>query len=140
MGDLSEHFNHKDFSCRCNACKGEYKVHLGLVGALENIGGHFRKKVRVVNAYWCDAFSEKLNRPKPSFHTKGKAVHIMIEGIAPQDLFKFAETQPELKGIGFYPKETFIHIDTRPGERVVFVKEGNEYNLLTSEKRSRYGL
>lgn len=140
MGDLSEHYNHKDFICHCPQCKGEYKIHLGLVGALESIGGFFRKKVRIVSAYWCEDFHEKLNRPKQSFHTKGKAVHIAIDGVPPQEIFKFCETLPELTGIGFYPKETFIHIDTRGGDPVRFVKEGNEYHVLTPEKRSHYGL
>ena len=140
MGNLSEHFNHKDFACRCPACKGEYRIHLGLVGALEQIGGHFRKKVRIVSAYWCDAYYEKLNKPKRSFHTMGKAAHITMEGISSQELFKYAETIPELRGVGFYPKENFIHLDTRSGEPVRFVKEGNDYLPLTSDKRAKYGL
>ena len=140
MGNLSEHFNHRDFACRCPECKGEYRIHLGLVGALEQLGGHFRKKVRIVSAYWCDAYHEKLNKAKRSFHTKGKAVHIMIEGVSPQDLFKYAETIPELRGVGFYPKENWIHIDTRSGNPVRFVKEGNDYLPLTSDKRAKYAL
>jgi hypothetical protein len=140
MGNLSDHFNHKDFACRCPECRGEYRVHLGLVGALEQIGGHFRKKVRVDSAYWCDAFHEKQNKTRRSLHTMGKAAHIYIEGIPPQNLFKYAETLPELRGVGFYPKEKWIHIDTRQGEPVRFVKEGNDYLPLTSDKRAKYGL
>jgi len=140
MGNLSEHFNHKDFACRCPECKGEYRIHLGLVGALEQIGGHFRKKVRIASAYWCDAFHEKQNKTRRSLHTMGKAAHIYIEGISASDLFKYAETVPELRGIGFYPKEKWIHIDTRQGDPARFIKEGNDYLPLTSEKRTKYGL
>lgn len=140
MGNLSEHFSNKDFACACPVCKGEYKVHLGLVGALELIGGHFRKKVKIVSAFWCEDYFEKQNKPRRSFHAKGKAVHIMIEGVSPQELFKFAETVPELRGVGFYPQQEWIHVDTRPGDPVRFIKEGNEYNPLTPEKRDRYGL
>ena len=70
----------------------------------------------------------------------GKAVHIYIEGISTQDLFKYAETVPELRGVGFYPKEKWIHIDTRQGDPARFVKEGNDYLPLTSDKRTKYGL
>ncbi|MFA6548663.1 MAG: D-Ala-D-Ala carboxypeptidase family metallohydrolase [Candidatus Margulisiibacteriota bacterium] len=140
MGDLSEHFNHKDFACRCRECRDEYRVHLGLVGALEDIGGHFRKKVRVVSAFWCDTFFEKQNKPKRSLHTMGKAAHINMDGISPQDLFKYAETVPELRGLVFYPNETWIHVDTRQGEPVRLVKEGGEYHPLTAERRAKYGL
>ena len=48
MGDLSEHFNHRDFTCHCKQCKWkEFKIHLGLVGFLEQIGTHFDKKMKV---------------------------------------------------------------------------------------------
>ena len=140
MGNLSEHYNDRDFACHCPECKGKYRVHLGLVGALEQIGGHFRKKVRIVSGYWCDLYHEKLNKTKRSFHTKGKAAHITMDGVAPQELFKYAETIPELRGIGFYPNEKWIHIDTRPGDPARFVKEGNDYLPLTSDKRAKYGL
>ncbi|MDI6732026.1 MAG: D-Ala-D-Ala carboxypeptidase family metallohydrolase [Candidatus Margulisbacteria bacterium] len=141
MGDLSEHWSNKEFACRCPECKGEYKVHLGLIGALEMIGGHFRKKIKLLSAFWCDAYYEKLNRSgRRSFHTMGKAVHIAVDGVSSQELFKFCETVPELRGIIFYPKENFIHIDTRPGEPVRLVKEGNDYLPLTAEKRAKYGL
>ncbi|NQT29756.1 MAG: DUF882 domain-containing protein [Candidatus Saganbacteria bacterium] len=140
MGNLSEHFNNKDFACRCPKCRGEYRIHLGLVGALEQIGGHFRKKVRVQSAYWCDDYYESLKKTKRSTHTKGKAAHIVIDGIPPQDLFKYAETLPELRGIIFYPKENFIHVDTRMGDPVRTVKEGTDYFPLTPDKRAKYGL
>lgn len=141
MGNLSEHFNNKDFACRCPQCKGTYRVHLGLVGALEQIGGHFRKRVQIVSAYWCDDYYEKLNKPKRSFHTMGKAAHIMIDGVSTQDLFKYCETIPELRGIVFYPKADYIHIDTRTAEQPArLVKEGNDYLPLTAEKRTKYGL
>lgn len=140
MGDLSEHFNHRDFSCGCPECKGEYKIHLGLVGILEQIGSHFRKKVRILSAYWCDAYHEKLDKPRKSFHTKGKAAHIKLDGVSLQDIFKYAETIPELKGIGLYPKEDFVHIDTRQDNPAKWVKEGNSYVSLTPDKRAKYGL
>ena len=140
MGDLSSHYNNRDFACRCPECRGEYRVHLGLVGALEQIGAHFRKRVRILSAYWCDAYHEKQNKTKRSFHTKGKAAHIAIDGVSLQDLFKFAETVPELRGVGLYPKDNFIQVDTRPGDPVRFVKEGSDYHQLTPDKRAKYGL
>ena len=140
MGNLSEHFSNQDFACQCPECKGAYKIHLGLVGALEQIGAHFKKKVRVLSGYWCDAYEEKLNKPKISLHNKGKAAHIAVEGVTPQELFKYAETLEELRGVGFYPKEDFVHVDTRPGDPARYVKEGNEYLPLTAEKRAKYGL
>ncbi|MFA4967087.1 MAG: DUF882 domain-containing protein [Candidatus Margulisiibacteriota bacterium] len=142
MGDLSEHFNYKDFNCKCPQCKGEgFKIHLGLVGALEMIAEHFQKQVKVISAFWCDDYYESLKREKVSYHLKGKAVHIAIDGVPPNELFKYAETIPEINGIGLYPQEGFVHLDTRPLEkRDLWVKDGERYIPLTPEKRKQYGL
>ncbi len=142
MGDLSEHFNHKDFACRCPECKGgEYKVHLGMVGALEMLAEHFKKPVKVVAGYWCEGYDESLKREKVSYHVKGKAAHIMVEDVPLAEVFKYAETLPEIHGVGFYPKEGFIHVDTRPKEKKdAWIREGDRYAPATPEKRKQYGL
>ena len=141
MGNLSENFNHKDFACKCPECKGEYRIHLGLVGLLEAIAVHFKKRPRVVSGFFCEAFSEKLTREKPSWHTKGKAANIAIEGIPAAEIFKFAESLEGANGLGFYPEENAVHIDTRPLEKKeVWVKEKGRYSSLTSDKRVLYGL
>jgi hypothetical protein len=142
MGDLSEHFNSKDFNCKCKECRGEgFKIHLGLVGALEMIAEHFKKPVKIISAYWCEAYNESLKREKVSYHVKGKAVHVCIDEVPLSELFKYAEAIPEINGIGLYPQEGFIHLDTRPQEkRETWVKEGERYAPLTPEKRRQYGL
>jgi len=142
MGNLSENFNNKDFTCKCQGCRGgkEYKIHLGLVGILEQISSHFKKTPKILAAYRCEESTEKLAGAKRSIHNMGKAVHIMIDGVSLPELYNFAKDIPEIGGIGIYPKDNFIHIDTRAGERVEWVKEGDAYNSLTLEKKKQYGL
>jgi len=141
VGNLSENFNHKDFACKCPQCKGEYRVHLGLVGILEMIAVHFKKRPRVVSGYFCEAYTEKLNRDKISYHSKGKAVNIAIEGIPAVEIFKFAEKIGGANGLGFYPEENMVHLDTRPAEKKeAWIKEKGKYSSLTSDKRHQYGL
>lgn len=141
MGNLSENFNHKDFACKCPECRGEYRIHLGLVGTLEAMAAHFKKRPRIVTGFFCSAYSEKLNRDKPSWHTKGKAVNIAIDGVPAAEIFKFAETQAGINGLGFYPEENMVHLDTRPVEKKeAWVKEKGRYAPLTSDKRAQYGL
>ena len=119
-------------------------MHLGLVGALEAIAEHFRKIPRVHEAYRCEAVSEKMGLAKKNSHHMGKAVHISVEGVVISEVFKFAETVPEIRGIGLYPKENFIHIDTRyldkNEEKDKWIKEGGKVLPLTSELRSKYNL
>ena len=141
MGNLSYHYNHRDFACRCDECKGkgEFKIHLGLVGALEMIWEHFGKPVRIITGYRCETSSEKQAGGK-SLHNKGKAVNISVDDVALSDLFKFAEGMDELGGIGFYPEEKSIHVDTREGIREEWIKEGGKYIPLTGEKRRQWNL
>lgn len=141
MGDLSENFSHKDFACKCPECKGEYRIHLGLVGILEMVAAHFKKRPKVVAGFYCEAYLEKQKREKLSYHSKGKAANIKIEGIPAAEIYKFAETIPGVNGLGFYPEEGAVHIDTRPAEKKeAWIKEKGKYYPLTAEKRHQYSL
>lgn len=142
MGNLSENFSNEDFKCRCPFCQGkEYRIHLGLVGGVEAIAVHFGKKVSVLAGFWCDDYYDSLKRDRRSYHVKGKAAHIRIDGVPLNALFRFAETVPDFNGLGFYPKENFIHVDTRPQEKKdSWVKEGSTYSPLTQDKRRQYDL
>lgn len=141
MGNLSEHFNHKDFACKCPECKGEYRVHLGLVGILEEIAVHFKKRPRILTGYFCEAYTEKLNRDKISWHSRGKAANIAIEGVPAAEIFKFAEGLAGVNGLGYYPDDNAVHIDTRPPEKKeVWIKEKGRYSPLSADKRHQYGL
>ncbi|MGI6151159.1 MAG: peptidoglycan-binding protein [Christensenellales bacterium] len=64
--------------------------------------------------------SVNWNGSKTSQHCYGKAVDFAIDGVSAYELAKFAETLPEIGGIGLYlaksgelHKEKHIHIDTR---------------------------
>lgn len=141
MGNLSEHFNHKDFACRCPQCKGEYRIHLGLVGILEMVSSHFKKRVKIVSAYYCEDYTESLKRDKISYHSKGKAANIQVEGIPAAEVFKFAESIEGVNGVGYYPDDNMVHIDTRPVEKKeAWIREKGRYSPLSAEKRQQYGL
>jgi hypothetical protein len=142
MGNLSENYNHKDFACKCASCRGsgEYKIHLGLIGALELLAAHFKKRPRIVSGFRCEDSAEKITGTKRSLHSMGKAAHISMEGIPLAELYKFAKEIPEIHGIGLHPKDNCMHLDTRAGDKAEWVKEGDSYNPLTLEKRKQYGL
>ncbi|MFC1767335.1 D-Ala-D-Ala carboxypeptidase family metallohydrolase [Candidatus Margulisiibacteriota bacterium] len=143
MGNLSEHFNYKDFTCKCPNCKGkgEYKIHLGLVGALEALRTKVNKHIKIDQAYRCDEQNEKLGGNKKSFHIRGKAAHISVDNMKLPELYKHIKEIEGIKGIGLNVKENTLHIDTRDANPSEWVKEGkDQYILLTSEKRQTYGL
>ena len=141
MGDLSENFSHRDFACRCPECKGAFRIHLGLVGILEAVAIHFKKRPKIISGYFCEAFSESLKRDKPSYHSKGKAVNFSVEGVPAAEVFKFVEKLEGVNGLGYYPDENMVHIDTRPAEKAdVWVREKGKYSPLTPEKMHHYSL
>jgi len=142
MGNLSEHFSYNDFVCRCESCKGkgEYKIHLGLVGGLELLISFVKKPIRIITGFRCEESSEKTIGSKKSYHTQGKAANISVEGISLPQLFKAAEQIPEFRGIGFYPNENFIHVDTRAGEREEWIKEHGKYAPMIREKKRQYNI
>jgi zinc D-Ala-D-Ala carboxypeptidase len=143
MGNLSEHFNHQDFFCKCEECKknNEYKIHLGLVGVLEYLWTTLNKPVKIKSAFRCEELNEKMGGNRKSFHMRGKAVHIYVEGMPPQELFKLLRTVPEVKGLGYNLEDKTIHVDLRnEPERAEWVKDGIKYIPLTAEKKHVYGL
>ena len=142
MGNLSEHFSHQDFTCKCSRCrgKGEYKVHLGLVGALEELKSKAKGHIKILQAYRCDEQNEKLKGNKKSFHIKGKAAHINISGMKLQELYKYVKEIDRIKGIGLNSQENYIHNDTRDENPAEWIKEGDKEKPLTSDKKHTYGL
>jgi len=145
VGNLSEHFNHQDFFCRCEACKGskdaEYKIHLGLVGALELLWVKLNRPIKIKSSYRCEAQNEKLGGGRKSFHIYGKAAHIYVDGLSPQELFKKASEVEEIRGLGLNLEEGTVHIDLRDEkDRQEWVKEKGKYVTLTADRKHVYGL
>ena len=143
MGNLSEHFNHQDFFCRCEACKAsnEYKIHLGLVGVLEALAVKLNKPIKIKAAFRCEAENEKLGGGRKSFHLRGKAAHIYVDGMRPQELFKHLREIEDVKGLGLNLEDGTVHVDLRPEtEREEWVKEKGKYIALTADKKHIYGL
>lgn len=141
---MSEHFNHQDFFCMCAACKAskeaEYKIHLGLVGVLEALWVKLNKPIKVKASFRCETENEKLGGGRKSFHIYGKAAHVYIDGVKPQELFKAARDIPEIRGLGLNDDGT-VHIDLRDvPEREEWVKERGKYIALTPDKKHIYGL
>jgi uncharacterized protein YcbK (DUF882 family) len=78
---------------------------------------------------------------RKSYHAKGKAADIAVDGVSLEALFCFAETVDVLRGVGFYPGKSFVHVDVREPEYAQkWVFEHNDYVDLTDDKRQQYKL
>ena len=107
---ITDHFRAREFDCPGRGCCRETPVDEKLVEFLQKIRTHFGKPVYVLG-YRCETYNAKTpNAAKNSRHTKGMAADLNIDGVAPREIAKFAESLG-VKGIGLY--DTFVHIDTR---------------------------
>ncbi len=96
------------------------KIDRGLIDLLsmvqEEIG--FDQAITVVSGYRSAATNRMLRRQmrgvaKNSYHVRGMAVDIRLDGVSTNTLRKLA-LRMRAGGVGYYPRAGFIHLDTGP--------------------------
>jgi len=112
MGDLSEHFNRKEFACPCGC--GYDTVDAELVRVLENMRDMLRgKPVKINSGCRCIRHNAKVGGVESSLHRHGKAADIVVKGLDADIVADcLDELYPDKYGIGRYP--SWVHIDVRP--------------------------
>lgn len=112
---LSENFTVSEFACHGNGCCSTVKIDDDLVEYLQKIRNHFGKSVIVSSGYRCEKHNKRVGGVSASRHMRGMAADIVIKGVAPAEIAKYAESIG-VKGIGLYETSKdghFVHIDTR---------------------------
>ena len=112
---LSENFKAYEFDCNGSGCCAETKIDDKLVRHLQNIRNHFGAKVLLSSGYRCEKHNKQVkNAAAKSRHVSGMAADIKVQGVAPAEVAKYAESIGVL-GIGLYEGSdgSFVHIDTR---------------------------
>ena len=101
----------KDLCCKC--C-GQHYYSIELIARLnylrQAVKEKFGKDLIITSAYRCPAHNARVGGVKGSYHTKGMAADVKVEGIDSVELAIMAE-QVGFTGIGIY--NTFIHVDVR---------------------------
>ena len=114
---LSKNFNSYEFrcgigrSCSCSTILIDDK----LIEYLQKIRDHFGKPLDITSAYRCPSYNKSVGGTTGSYHSKGMAADFKIDGVAPREIAKYAESIGIL-GIGLYETKKdghFVHIDTR---------------------------
>ena len=106
---LSTNFKVKEFACQDGT--DPIFIDSELVEILQKIRTHFKKPVTITSAYRTPPHNKSCGGTTYSQHLYGKAADIKVQGIAPKDVAKYAETLLDEGGIGIY--NTFTHIDVR---------------------------
>lgn len=112
---LSTNFKSTEFDCHGSGCCSSTKVDSKLVEYLQKIRDHFGKSVTITSGYRCTKHNKNVGGATGSYHTYGQAADIVISGVTPREVAKYAESIG-VKGIGLYETSSdgyFTHIDTR---------------------------
>ena len=112
---LSTNFRSVEFDCHGVGCCNETLVDMQLVEYLQKIRDHFGKPIIISSGYRCERHNRSVGGATASKHKAGMAADIMIAGVAPSEVAKYAESIG-VKGIGLYETAKdgyFVHIDTR---------------------------
>ncbi len=112
---LSNNFKVSEFACKGKGCCSTVKIDSKLVEYLQKIRDHFGVAVTINSAYRCSKHNKKVGGASGSQHTKGTAADIVVKGIKPAEVAKYAESIGIL-GVGLYETSRdgyFVHIDTR---------------------------
>ena len=97
-----------DHALRCKRTESEKSIDPRLYVMLSHVYDHFQKPLELVSGY-------RNQRRETSFHFRGSASDIRIEGVQPKKIREFAATLDSGgMGIGLYPRARFVHIDVRP--------------------------
>lgn len=108
--NLTEHFKVSEFACKDGS---DYiPIDIDLAYKLELIRKHFGKPITITSAYRTPAYNRKVGGASSSYHTKGKAFDIVVQGVKPYDVAHFAQGL-WIMGIGCYYDSGFVHIDGR---------------------------
>ena len=112
---LSENFNSLEFDCHGSGCCSETIINPKLVEYVQKIRDHFGKSITVTSGYRCPVHNKRIGGATGSRHSKGDAADIVVAGVAPREVAKYAESIG-IKGIGLYETNAdghFTHVDTR---------------------------
>ena len=111
---LSNNFNSTEFDCHGSGCCSATEIDPKLVEYLQKIRDHFNAPLTLNSAYRCEKHNAKIGGASKSKHKYGQAADIVVKGVAPAEVAKYAESIGIL-GIGLYEGKdgNFVHIDTR---------------------------
>ena len=106
---ISPNFKIKEFACSDGS--DEIVLHTDfIVDKLQKIRSHFNKPITINSGYRNSYHNKKVGGSSNSYHVKGRAFDIVVKGITPNEVAKYAQSIG-IKGIIRY--SWGVHIDSR---------------------------
>ena len=117
---LSENFRVREFACKCGKCT-QVQIDDVLVAQLQAIRNHFGASVHINSCYRCASHNAAVGGHKQSGHLQGMAADIVVRGVKPREVAKFAESMGIVR-IGLY--DSFVHIGSGNAKRLWLGHQG----------------
>lgn len=121
----------------CNDGSDTVIIDSDLILILQKIRTHFNRPVTISSGYRTPTWNRKIGGASNSYHTKGQAADIYINGVEPAVIAAYAEKLGVL-GIGLYTTQKFVHIDTRK-TKYYWKNAGKEVSVSTHGGTPTYG-
>lgn len=127
---ITKNFSSDEFACKC--C-GRQNINENLVFQLQKIRGIVKKPIIITSGCRCPAHNKKIGGSPKSQHLLGKAADIVIKGLSVKQMYQVLVPfhKKYFAGLGIYPEQGFIHIDTRDEPTIwVYIKSQGKYFSL----------
>lgn len=112
--NVGKHFKVREFACRDSSQVVFIDTHL--VAILDILRNKIGKPVIITSGYRTPEWNKKCNGAKYSYHMRGMAADIRVDGISAKELAnKLNELVPDECGIIVY--KTWVHFDVRRGKK-----------------------
>lgn len=109
---IAKNFQVEEFRCKDGSDKILIDVDF-VRDKLQKIRDHFEKPVTFNSAYRTEAHNKKEKGEKNSYHVKGQAFDIVVKGVTPSEVAKYAQ---KIGVPGIIQYNTFTHVDSRNGK------------------------
>lgn len=107
---LTANFKVREFACHDGS--DTIFISTDLAKVLQQIRGHFGRPVTINSAYRTEVHNRAEGGSPTSQHKYGLAADIVVQGVVPKEVAKYAETLLASKGgIGLY--DWGVHVDVR---------------------------
>jgi len=80
---------------------------------LQLVRNYIGSPIIITSAYRTPTYNNYCGGVKNSYHTKGMAVDIRVNGMQPYDLAVYVAKLTDFKGFGINVKKNFVHCDMR---------------------------
>lgn len=126
---LTKNFRVQEFASKDGA--DTILIDTKLVDYLQQIRDKFGLPVIISSAYRTKAHNKAVGGATNSYHTRGMAADIIINGVESKRTAAYAEAIG-VQGIGWYESQKFCHIDTRTGKYFWKDSGSNAYKTFSS--------